>query len=114
MYIIQRNFLVEPNHDFICFILSAMTFGRKWDASPLFLMMSLTMVDATDVYFGSPVRKKVSISGSRVRLASAMVFSYSKSLTYLMPRKINFAPICLQKSTVNPSYNDGSTFGWSL
>ena len=51
------------------------------------------MVTATEVYLGSPVKKMVSICLSRVRLASAIVFSYSKSLTYLMPLKINRAPI---------------------
>ncbi|MEY3332895.1 MAG: hypothetical protein RLZZ176_1195 [Cyanobacteriota bacterium] len=67
--------------------------GKKGDASPPFLKISLTMVEATLVYFGSPVRKMVSIFESIVLLASAMVFSYSKSLTYRIPLKINFAPI---------------------
>ncbi len=53
--------------------------GRKGDASPPFLMISRTMVDATEVYFGSPVRKIVSMEGSIVLFASAIVFSYSKS-----------------------------------
>src|SRR5688572_11073916 len=43
--------------------------GRKWLASPLFLMISRTIVDATEVYFGSQVRKTVSMDLSRVRLA---------------------------------------------
>src|SRR6187200_410015 len=55
--------------------------GKKCEASPPFFIISLTIVEATDVYLGSPVRKIVSIDLSRVRLASAIVFSYSKSLT---------------------------------
>ena len=66
----------------------ATTSGRNSDASPLFRMMSRTIVDATEVYLGSQVRKKVSIDGSNVLFASAMVFSYSKSLTYRMPRRM--------------------------
>jgi hypothetical protein len=58
-----------------------MTSGKKGEASPPFLIISLTIVEATEVYLGSPVKKIVSIVGSRVRFASAIVFSYSKSLT---------------------------------
>src|SRR6185369_926079 len=118
MQIFQSNLLFKPNHnglqDLIFLILSAMIFGRKCDASPLFLIMSLTIVEATEVYLGSPVKKKVSIPGSSVLFASAIVFSYSKSLTYLIPRRIYLAPTSLQKFTVRPSYSEASTFGWSL
>ena len=55
--------------------------GKNGDAFPLFLIISLTIVEATDVYLGSQVKKKVSMPGSRVLFASAIVFSYSKSLT---------------------------------
>src|SRR5215204_7140094 len=85
--------------------------GKKCEASPPFFIMSLTIVEATEVYLGSPVRKIVSIDLSRVRLASAIVFSYSKSLTYRIPLKINFALIVLQKFTVKPLYTAPSTFG---
>ena len=61
------------------------------------------MVEATEVYLGSPVRKMVSIFLSIVRLASAIAFSYSKSLTYLIPLKINQAPIDWQYLIVSPS-----------
>ena len=37
------------------------TSGKNREASPPFRMMSLTMVEAMEVYFGSQVRKKVSI-----------------------------------------------------
>ena len=49
--------------------------GKNGEASPPFLIISLTIVDATEVYLGSPVKKIVSIFLSKVLFASAIVFS---------------------------------------
>ena len=78
--------------------------GRNLVTSPPYFNTSLTKVDANDVYSGEQVRKIVSMRLEDMLLfISAMAFSYSKSLTYLIPLKTNCAPIDLQQSTVRPS-----------
>mgnify|MGYP005943197743 FL=1 len=72
-----------------------------------------TMLELICVCSGSVKRINVSIPLS-LRFTSAMLFSYSKSFTVRIPRRINPAFICWAKSTVRESYDMTRTRGSSL
>ena len=72
-----------------------------------------TMLELICVCSGSVKRINVSIP-LNLRFTSAMLFSYSKSFTVRIPRRINPAFICWAKSTVRESYDMTRTRGSSL
>src|SRR5487761_2298706 len=60
--VFQCQMLFKPNTHYSYRFKDRMTAsGRKGDASPPFFRISRTIVEATEVYLGSPVKKTVSI-----------------------------------------------------
>ena len=75
-------------------------YGRNAETSFPKCNNSRTALELICAYCGSASKKIVSIPVN-VRLISAIVFSYSKSMTERMPRKINWAPVFSARSVVS-------------
>jgi len=85
-----------------CKSFSSIPKGRNLDKSPLFLIMSLTILLEIKVCSGKVRIKTVSIYFLIIYLFCPIALSNSKSAEVRKPLKINLQLLFLQKSTVNP------------